>query len=172
MASLASVFPMSIARFIRTKLVIKTVPATSRRSPLRYEIPLNDPFPVDFGCQFAKVRSRFGYVFYISNYNRQLIIVLFENKFTVGARRDFQDVAEYRAFVVGRMLVFDEFQDHDAVFDDRFLEPEFDAYPPHPNDVEQLAGRFRNRAETVDQIFLSDLLRENTQCTAKRLCES
>ena len=26
--------------------------------------------------------------------------------------------------------------------------------------------------ETVDQIFLSDLLRENTQCTAKRLCES
>ena len=52
------------------------------------------------------------------------------------------------------MLVFDEFQDHDAVFDDRFLEPEFDAYPPHPNDVEQLAGRFRNRAETVDQIFL------------------
>ena len=54
------------------------------------------------------------------------------------------------------MLVLNEFQDHDPVFDDRFLEAQTDAGPAHPHDVEQLAGRRGDFAETVAQVRLED----------------
>ena len=104
------------------------------------------------GLQFPERRGGRCDIFNTSNYHRELIIVLAENKFTARPRRNPQDSPEKFTFIIGRFLVVNELQNHDAVFNDRLLESEPDTDPPEPHDVEQLVRRSGNVAETVGQL--------------------